>query len=225
MKFDEYFEYFLEKFDQPTSQRIATPKEIEQYRNVLPNRLLDYWEKIGFAGFKDGLFWITNPADYADILDRFLDDTLFPDIDTYHVIARNAWGELYLWGEKTGNSLYISPYLNWILTKKSKEKDIQKGLADKQIESFFGFKKVNGVDLNGEDDKPLFERTLKTLGPITENEVYGFAPYLFMGGQKKLANIQKMDLITHLNFIADMGEMEVIDMAALVGKTLKDHGE
>ncbi|WP_299010231.1 hypothetical protein [uncultured Shewanella sp.] len=45
-----------------------------------------------------------------------------------------------------------------------------------------------------------------------------------MGGQKKLANIQKMDLITHLNLIADMGDMEVIDMAALVGQTMKEHG-
>ncbi|WP_299011723.1 GAD-like domain-containing protein [uncultured Shewanella sp.] len=225
MQFDKYFDFFLEEFGQPTSQRIAKPEEIEQYRNVLPDRLLEYWGKIGFAGFKEGLFWITNPADYVDILDRFLDDTLFPDIDTYHVIARSAWGELYLWGEKTGDSLEISPHLNWITTSEGCQKQIEKGLANKKIESFFGFTEPNAVDVDGKDGKPLFERTLKTLGPLTESEVYGFAPYLFTGGQKKLANIQKMDLITHLNLIADMGEMEVIDMAALVGKTLKEHGE
>ncbi|WP_299494177.1 GAD-like domain-containing protein [uncultured Shewanella sp.] len=224
MQFDEYFEYFLEKFDQPTSQLVATPEEIEEYRDVLPDRLLEYWGKIGFSGFKEGLFWITNPADYVDILDRFLDDTLFPDIDTYHVIARSAWGELYLWGEKTGASLEVSPYLNWITTAQDSKKEIKKGLADKKIERFFAYTKIHDVDIEGEDDKPLFERTLKTLGPLTETEVYGFAPYLFMGGQKKLANIQKLDLITHLNLIADMGDMEIIDMAALVSQTMKEHG-
>lgn len=170
------------------------------------------------------MFWITNPADYDDIVDRFLDDTLFPDIDTYHVIARNVWGELYLWGEKTGDSLVISPYLNWMTTSQGSKQEIENGLVNQAIEQFFEFTDPEAVDVEGRDNKPLFERTLKTLGPLTETEVYGFVPYLFMGGQKNLANIQKMDLITHLNLIADMGEMEIIDMAALVSQIMKEHG-
>ena len=76
-------------------------------------------------------------------LDKYLDNTLFPDIDNYHVIARNAWGKLYLWGEKTGDSLYITPHLNWISTKKGSKKEIEKGLTNQELESFFNLKIQN----------------------------------------------------------------------------------
>ena len=101
---DENFEYFIEKFGQPTSQRFPTISEVEKYRGILPDRLLEYWQEIGFSGYLDGLFWIVNPADYDDVLERFLESTDFPELDTYHVIARDAWGSLHLWGEKTGDS-------------------------------------------------------------------------------------------------------------------------
>ena len=29
---------------------------------------MTYWRQYGFCGFADGLFWITNPDDYEDIL-------------------------------------------------------------------------------------------------------------------------------------------------------------
>ncbi|WP_254304049.1 GAD-like domain-containing protein [Shewanella sp. VB17] len=99
---DENLEEFLREFGQPTSQRFPTASEVEQYRGILPDRLLEYWQEIGFSGYMDGLFWIVNPADYDDVVERFLESTDFPELDTYHVIARNAWGKLHLWGKKQG---------------------------------------------------------------------------------------------------------------------------
>ncbi|ATD08225.1 hypothetical protein PPIS_a3431 [Pseudoalteromonas piscicida] len=42
-----------------------------------------------------------------------------------------------------------------------------------------------------------------------------------MGSNCLLENIEKMDFITHLHLIADMGGMEITDMACLVSSVIK----
>jgi hypothetical protein len=222
---DENITEFLREFGQPTSQRFPTTSEVEQYRGVLPERLLEYWQEIGFSGYMDGLFWIVNPADYDDVLERFLEPTDFPEHDTYHVIARDAWGDLYLWGERTGDSLAITPRFNWMRTKQGDAKDIAKGEANKCIELFFAFQEAIDKETQDEDDKPMFEPAVKAHGVLAENELFAFNPFLFMGGNGALEDISKENIFVHLNLIADMGDMEVIDMASMISSTLKQHGE
>ncbi|WP_236800058.1 GAD-like domain-containing protein [Aliivibrio fischeri] len=95
---DEYLEFVLSKFGVPTDVLAATSEQVESYRGILTDRLLEYWQQLGFSGFKEGLFWITNPSDFEDVLESFLEGTEFADYDNYHVIARSAYGELFLWG-------------------------------------------------------------------------------------------------------------------------------
>ena len=221
---DENFEYFIEKFGQPTSQRFPTISEVEKYRGILPDRLLEYWQEIGFSGYLDGLFWIVNPADYDDVLERFLESTDFPELDTYHVIARDAWGSLHLWGEKTGDSLAITSMNNWMRTRQGYTSDIAKGEANKCIELFFAFTKPKNENTQAENGKPMFESAFKAHGELAEDELFAFNPFLFMGGNKTVKDISKENIFVHLNLIADMGDMEVIDMASMVSSTLKQHG-
>ncbi|WP_240478221.1 GAD-like domain-containing protein [Vibrio neptunius] len=89
---DEDFEMFLEEFGEPTTYVQATDQHIEAYRGILPDQLLKYWQMVGFSGFKGGLFWITNPAEFEDVLECFLKGTEFANYDNYHVIARSAYG-------------------------------------------------------------------------------------------------------------------------------------
>ncbi|MGR2884661.1 GAD-like domain-containing protein [Vibrio vulnificus] len=101
-KLDEDFEYFLEKFSTPFEQVPCSTEIINRYKGKLPSRLLEYWREYGFCGFHDGIFWIVNPEDFEDIVDEWLSPTDIPDHDIYHVFARNAFGDLFLWGEETG---------------------------------------------------------------------------------------------------------------------------
>lgn len=220
---DEYLDLFLSEFGQPTTIVPATTADIDTYRGRLPNQLLEYWQILGFSGFADGLFWLTNPADYQDILDRFLEDTPFEHDDIYYVIARNAWGNLKLYGEKTGHSVEISPYLNWMRTKKGNQQDIEAGKANQTIKSFLTCQDPDRADIKSSQKKPLFPAALKKHGPLNADEVYGFAPFLFMGGEKKIKNIEKCDIFAHLNLIADMGDMEIIDMASMVRGAIKQY--
>ncbi|MBR8844105.1 GAD-like domain-containing protein [Pseudoalteromonas sp. JC3] len=220
---DDDLAFFLSEFGQPTTIVPATTADIEAYRGKLPDQLLEYWQILGFSGFADGLFWLTNPADYQDILDRFLEDTPFEQGDIYYVIARNAWGELQIYGEKTGESLEISPHLNWITTSEGSEQDIAAGKANQTAKDFIALQEPEQLDIKDNQGKPLFPATLKKQGPLNADEVYGFAPFLFMGGEKKVKNIEKCDIFAHLNLIADMGDMEIIDMASMVRGAIKQH--
>ena len=69
---DEGFDYFLEKFEQPDWQKSVDQATLNYYQGKLPNRLLFYWQQFGFCRFKQGLFWIVNPADYEDELALWL---------------------------------------------------------------------------------------------------------------------------------------------------------
>ena len=220
---DDDLAFFLSEFGQPTTIVPATTADIEAYRGKLPDQLLEYWQILGFSGFADGLFWLTNPADYQDILDRFLEDTPFEQDDIYYVIARNAWGNLKLYGEKTGHSVEISPYLNWMRTKKGNQQDIEAGKANQTAKDFIALQDLERLDIKNNQKKPLFPAALKKHGPLNADEVYGFAPFLFMGGEKKIKNIEKCDIFAHLNLIADTGDMEIIDMASMVRGAIKQY--
>ncbi|WP_415674755.1 GAD-like domain-containing protein, partial [Vibrio neptunius] len=219
---DEYLALFLSKFGSPTEVVVATSEQIERYRGILPDKLLEYWQQMGFSGFQDGLFWITNPAEFEDVLESFLKGTEFADYDNYHVIARNCYGQLFLWGERTGASLDIAPHLNWILTDQGNESEIAKGEANSAIQSFFGFQNLEYIDLNA-SSKPLFPSVLKTYGPVGKDEVMVFTPYLFMGGKKSVDAMAKENLQVFLHIMADLGGAEIIDMAAMVSNVIKHY--
>ncbi|WGY45658.1 GAD-like domain-containing protein [Vibrio sp. ABG19] len=221
---DEYFEMFLDEFGQPTEYIEATEEQVKPYRGILPDRLLEYWQNTGFSGFQNGLFWITNPAEFEEIVDAFLEGTDFSEFDNYHVIARNAYGVLYLWGERTGHSLTIMPHLNWIKTSVGDEQEIASLQADSAIESFFGVKEPRNVDIKV-NSKPLFPSVVKKHGPVNQDEVMVFTPYLFMGGEKSADKMSKENLHSFLQIIADLGGAEVIDMASMVSNTVKHFGE
>ncbi|WP_272924775.1 GAD-like domain-containing protein, partial [Pseudomonas syringae] len=58
----------------------------------------------------DGLFWTVNPQDYESIISNWIPNTELDQTEKYHVIARGAFGVLYVWGEKGGHCLNISSY-------------------------------------------------------------------------------------------------------------------
>lgn len=219
---DEYFDYFLSKFGEPTAAIPATKGQIESYRGVLPDKLLEYWSMVGFSGFQDGLFWMTNPAEFDDALEAFICETDFVNYDNYHVIARSAYGELYLWGERTGASLSIIPHLNWIKTSVGDDEEISKGLADCSIQSFFGFKQIDDADIKN-NSKPLFPSVLKKYGSVGKDEVMVFTPYLFMGGKKSVDNMSKENLHIFLQVMAELGGAEIVDMASMVKNVVKHY--
>lgn len=211
---DEDFEYFLEKFGSPIEQVACSQATLDKFKGKLPDRLLEYWQEYGFCGFKEGLFWIVNPDDYEDIMDEWLEHTDLPDQDIYHVFARNAFGDLFLWGEKTGFKYEITAANGWIIE--------QEGNApienDFSVKCFFGINSLAKHDVKDLKQKTLFVRAVKKFGALKSDEMFGFEPSLMVGGEPLLQNLNKVNIYIHLSILAQYGQIEVLDHKALMKK-------
>ncbi|WP_199610066.1 GAD-like domain-containing protein [Flocculibacter collagenilyticus] len=194
----------------PPSQAI-----LDEYKGRLPDRLLEYWQEYGFCGWGDGLFWTVNPEDYEDILQEWLQGTPFEENDIYYVIARSAFGELFVWGKQSGQSLTLEPSFSMIFPTDESDSLARRG-QDAVLDSFFACKRKESLNKKDDKDELIFERAVKKLGELSPDEMYGFEPALALGGEPKLENLKKVPVLEHLSFLASLGEKRVMaDIVAM----------
>jgi hypothetical protein len=197
---DEIFSIFLETFDNPVDRQEVPTSSMERYRGRLPNQLLEYWNEHGWCGYADGIFWLVNPQEYEGVVESWLEGTKFEKFDNYHLIARGAFGDLYLWGEKTGASLKITSILSRYTTHTS----IYTGdEMDKGLRSFILSRNVDSNDYGD-----LFKPAKKKLGTLRHDEMYGFVPALMFGGPDTLDHLEKVKAVEHLTLLSQIAELQ-----------------
>lgn len=206
---DEDFEYFISNFGEATKSSPVPSEILEKWRDKLPDQLLKYWEKEGWCEYANGLFCTVDPDDYEDLVDEWLADTGLDEIDAFHVIARTAFGELYLCGEKTGCSVAIHCALNMVTALKNELKTKSKERQDSSVRSFFAFSEQADLDMEDENGRPLFERARSKLGPLEPHEIYGFEPAIVLGGKIRLENLVKVNTNVHLTILRQFAEPEL----------------
>lgn len=202
---DEDFEVFIEEFGEATYHFSVPNEAFEKWQGKLPNQLLNYWKNEGWNAYANGLFWTVNPDDYEDLVDEWLEDSRLEEIDAFHAIARSAFGDLYLWGEKTGSSVTICCSINSIIAL---QKNLKRKIDDPDFyaRTFFSNQEVSRCDLKDELKSPLFDRALKKLGPLAPDEMYGFEPALVAGGKMLLENLHKVKLDQHLTILRQLAK-------------------
>jgi len=198
---DPHFEYFIEKFGEATSSTPVPETTLAQRADKLPPILMTYWREEGWAGYANGRVWTVNPDEYEDIVDAWLEETPFVGIDNFHVIARSAFGDLYLCGETTGASVTITCIHNEILALKNQLKPKSLQDQDPSIQALFGSARLEDFDYKDINGKLLFERAVKKYGPLEPDEMYGFEPALVMGGSATLDNLRRLKLDPHLHIL------------------------
>jgi len=215
---DKELGWFLERFNRPTHFVSAPEDAALRFKGKLPDALLAYWKELGFSGFLDGLFWLTNPDDYEGALEEWIGDTSIMEEDSYYVIGRTAFGDLFLWGERNGYKYVVSPCLGWILQKDGSRDKIATYGADAAMKSFFAIMNRGRCDMDGSDKKPLFDRALAKLGPLQADEVFAFEPSLIAGGKAQVESIAKRNIHVHLSLLAQFGHREILDRQVLTRK-------
>lgn len=208
---DESFAYFLKNFGPAIARRDVDPAHAVQYRGRLPEQLLQYWTEHGFSGYADGLFWTVDPADYDDLLETWLAQTPFAGADDYNVFARTAFGELFVWGKKSGASLRINSPLNILFPNPAAADQVKAGREDIAVQAFFVSKKREHFDFADDAQKPLFARALKKLGPVGPDEIYGFEPAIPLGGKAALAGLRKVEMLPHLEILAQIAPPKILE--------------
>ena len=216
--FDNFYNF--KGFGPAIKATMPTQETFEFFKGKLPDRLLEYWQEYGFCGWGNGIFWIVNPQDYHEILQIWLEGTEFAErekngLDKYYVIGRGAFGDLIVWGKTSGQSIDVNSNFGMIFPTDYSEKLKERG-EERSIDLFFAVRRKESFDQKDINEKPLFERALKNLGPLEADEMYAFVPALALGGVNKLENLQKVKAIEHLNFLAELGEKLIMaDIVAM----------
>lgn len=197
---DEAFAVFLDVFGTPVGRQEVPVSSLEHYRGKLPDLLLNYWVEHGWCGYGNGILWLVNPQEYDGVVASWTEGAEIEVRDAYHVVARSAFGDLYLWGEKTGPSVKIvSIFSRYDI----QDFDIASGEMDKEVENFLLSKEVEYCDLEN-----MFERAKKKLGVLNHDEMYGFVPALMLGGSPTLDHLEKVKAVEHLIFLSQLAELE-----------------
>lgn len=215
----DYFEFFETEGFKIESEHYPTAEFKAQYQHSFPEYLFYLWDKIGFACFQNGGFWLVNPVEYEDLLALCLKDTKFTDYDEFYVIGRNAFGELYVIGKNTPSSLTID-FVNMRIFPSIEKRDLSNELQMLRHLMIKIETRADGFDEIDEHEKPMFERCLANYGKLAENEIYGFEPPAVLGGKQLVKNIKKQDLFQYLPFVAQLDTFEIMrdivaDMNAL----------
>ena len=193
---EEYFEYFVDKMGASFCRREAPLSTRDKYKDRLPSLLISHWEKYGWSGYGYGIFWTVDPAEYNVFIPDWLATSGINHAETFHVIARSAFGDLYLWQERTGSRLTITSIHGRYWLRKASSSPFN---PDISVQAFFTSKDPESNDFDG-----LFQRALKTLGPLQPDEMYGFVPALALGGPGDLKHLQKVKTIEHLTFLSQL---------------------
>ncbi|HWD31610.1 MAG TPA: GAD-like domain-containing protein, partial [Pseudomonas sp.] len=143
---DEHFNFFLKSFSPAFDRREVPGSSIARYESKLPGQLLLYWKDHGWCGYADGIFWTVNPQEYESLLAQWLDATGIEGQDKYYVIARSAFGDLYVWGERSGYCLTISSVMSRYALRASKFTGEK---IDFGVKVFFSFVRPEHNDLDG----------------------------------------------------------------------------
>ncbi|WP_079230582.1 GAD-like domain-containing protein [Pseudomonas putida] len=197
---DEVYSIFVEQVGKPIFRQEVPSSSIERYKGVLPDKLLEHWKEHGWCGYGEGVFWTVNPQEYEGVLSSLIEDTPLANRDRYHLIARGAFGDLYLFGEKTGFSVKILPHIS---RYRGSECELTATDMDREVQSFFLSKEKASVDF---DD--MFRPAKKKLGTLNHDEMYGFVPALTFGGPCDLSHLEKVKTVEHLTLLAQICPLE-----------------
>jgi hypothetical protein len=121
-----------------------------------------------------------NPQEYDGVVASWIQGTNFERRDTYHLIARSAFGDLYL-----------CVIHDFEITSDEMDRELQNFLLSTEVE------------YNDFDD--LFKPTKKKLGTLRHDEMYGFVPALMLGGEANLDHLEKLKAVEHLIFALTAG--------------------
>lgn len=201
---DEDFAEFIAEFGEPTHRTDVPADSITRWRGRLPEQLLTYWRQEGWCGYASGLIWTVDPDDYEDLIDEWLEDTPLERLDSFHVIARTAFGKLFACGEKVGPALDIASLTHSLYALASDLRPKSPADLDFEVRGLFAGSTRRGCDLVANDKTGLFDRALQKLGPLAPDEMYALEPALAAGGSIALENLVRVKLDPHLTILRQL---------------------
>ena len=164
--------------------RVVPEEYFERFGGVFPESVLYIWRRFGFDGFGQGRSWITDPVEWAPVVDAWLEGIELPfPPQRWHCVARTALGYMLLWGEISGPALDID-VINGEISPNANEAE---NMTDPVVRERSGCTVFTSPLEDVYDDevsgRPLAVEGIERLGVPGADEVFGFVPPLSFGGR------------------------------------------
>ena len=164
--------------------RVVPEGYFERFGGVFPESVLYVWRRFGFDGFGQGRSWITDPVEWASVVDAWLEGIELPfPPQRWHCVTRTALGRMLLWGEISGPALKVDVIDGTIRPNSNEAEDMADPvLAERAGCMVFVMPREDLYD-DEVTGRPLAVEGIERLGVPGADEVLGFVPPLSFGGQ------------------------------------------
>ncbi|MBB4010678.1 GAD-like domain-containing protein [Allorhizobium taibaishanense] len=210
----DMFAYMIKKLGEPEQAQIVSKEEADSYRGRLPDALLNFWQEHGRGSYKDGTYWICDPAPYRGVIDEIFkfDPKYRPEEMT--AIGYDGLGELWIWHREFYDitvTLKLSEVSNPPDSSRTDSKTGEKFSPDFSIGTYIA--SIRNYDPPCDDDgEPLIPQAIARLGRLNHDEIYGYVPALMLGGQNMASSLQKFSAPEHMMFLASLQPLVLTEL-------------
>ena len=164
--------------------RVVPEGYFERFGGVFPESVLYIWRRFGFDGFGQGRSWITDPVEWAPVVDAWLEGVELPfPPQRWHCVTRTALGYMRLWGEISGPALKVDVIDGTIRPSSSVAGDMADPVLAERIGCITFTSPLEDVYDDEVTGRPLAVEGIERLGVPGADEVLGFVPALSFGGR------------------------------------------
>ena len=185
---------FLDRYPPGSGLRRAGPEQLERYRGILPEELLELWQRHGFGCYGGGLLQVIDPEEYAPALAAWLGEQ--PDC---RPILMTGFGLLLI--HRRLSPVEDDICLLDIPSRRSGSFSTGFSAFVRELLPSEGFA---GAFLRRE----LFAHAAERLGPPAAGECFFFVPALALGGSESPDRVEKGGALTHQLLLAALGDSE-----------------
>ena len=164
--------------------RVVPEGYFERFGGVFPESVLYIWRRFGFDGFGQGRSWITDPVEWAPVVDAWLEgiEVPFPP-QRWHCVTRTALGYMRLWGEISGPALKVDVIDGTIRPSSSVAGDMADPVLAERIGCITFTSPLEDLYDDEVSGRPVAVEGIERLGVPGAAEVFGFVPPLSFGGR------------------------------------------
>ena len=164
--------------------RVVPEEYFERFGAVFPESVLYIWRRFGFDGFGQGRSWITDPIEWAPVVDAWLEgiDLPFPP-QRWHCLTRTALGYMRLWGEISGPALKVDVIDGTIRPSSTAAENMTDPVVRERSGCITFTDPLEDLHDDEVSGRSLAVEGIERLGVPGADEVFGFVPPLSFGGQ------------------------------------------
>ena len=179
--------------------RVVPEEYFERFGGVFPESVLYIWRRFGFDGFGQGRSWITDPVEWAPVVEAWLEGIELPfPSQCWHCLTRTALGCMRLWGEVSGPAVDID-VIDGAIYPNSEAADAAADPIHRERRGCIIFTSATEDVYDDEvTGRPLAVEGIERLGVPGADEVFGFVPPLSFGGQIRADRLSVQKAVPYL---------------------------